>query len=153
MPDPLIPGASEPFDPDPVESFQNMNKEIDESAPSEPIGEPVLPCKQPWVEIWLFDNQPSTVGLAECEITLPTGKSRTGTLDPSGYLKIDDFDVDDPDLENTMALGVVQDSGKLELKFTRDTPVKEEKGEEEPDVPEVPPLYFKPPFPDELEDD
>ena len=146
MPEPFIVGPARPLPDDPVESFKSMDREIGETVASEPIGAPVLPCKEPFVEIWLFDNQPGAVPLADCEVSLPTGKSRSGKLDPDGYLKIENFDVDDPDLENTMALGILHPDGKIELKLTRDAPVEEEKDEDEKDIPEPPPLYVKPPF-------
>lgn len=153
MPDPFIVGPSEPIDPDPVDSFQQMNDEIDRQTSEEPVGDPVLPCKEPYVEIWLFDRSPSGIGLADCEIHLPSGKNHSQPLDPNGYLKIENFDVDDPDLDDTMALVTIAGTGKIKLEFLRDDPAKDAPLDAEDAVPGEPPLYLKPPFFDEIEDD
>jgi hypothetical protein len=145
MDDPFIVGPADPLEDDPVESFKSMDKEIEEAGPGSEIGAPVPPCKPPHVEVWLLDTDPSPVPDADCKIGLPTGKSRSGKLDQSGYLYIENFELDDPDLDKVMALGVAS-SGNLEINFMGDAPVAEEVDEGEPDIPEEPPLYFKPPF-------
>lgn len=152
MTDPFIVGPAAPLEQDPVESFESMDKEINASPDDEPVGNPVLPCKNPFVEVWVTDSEPAPVPDTECSISLPTGKSNSGKLDNSGYVKIPDFDVDDPDMKNVMVLAVADGSGNLEIRFTRDAPVEEEQDQEEDEVAEDPPYYFKPPFDDDSED-
>jgi hypothetical protein len=142
MSDPLraLPGKI-PED-DPVGSFQSMEEEIAKAVPDTEIGDPILPCQKPFLEVWLLDDALSPVP-AQCHVTLPTGKAREGPLNSSGYVKFENFYVDEPDVINTMAVAVIESTGDVDLSFKADGLVEEESSTGEDTVKE-PDLYDGP---------
>lgn len=79
---------------DPVQSLQAMDQAVANTPPEDECGPPILPCKKPWLELTLFDRDESPVPNAPYTLSLPSGESRSGTLDENGFIHIDNIDAD-----------------------------------------------------------
>lgn len=140
-----LPGP--PPEDDPITSFESMEQEISQMSAGPEVGAPVLPCKKPFLEVWLLDDDLSPVS-GPCHVKLPTGKSRDGVLDEAGYVKFDDFLVDEPDVLDTMGIGSIDPEGNAELWLQGEGEVEDEADDEPEDEVASPDLYDEPGFED-----
>jgi hypothetical protein len=131
-------GTPEPKAPEkdnPVESLRAMDKQVKEMPVADKLGPPIQPCGKPWLELTLFDADNRPVPGAPYTIALPSGERRSGVLDETGFVHIDDIEADAAELEAEVRVHL-DDNGTVdqyEITVRAKGPAKEDEEEESAD--------------------
>jgi hypothetical protein len=140
-------GEFEDPEPDPLESFDSMEEEVVSGERGATLTDPILPCKEPWLELTLLGPDDEPAAFADYRLSAP-GAERSGKLDKDGHVRIDGIDVAADEVMLKIQIVDDEDPEKpptYELQLTpieKDDVLKQQAIEKIPDEPE----YFQPTF-------
>lgn len=127
-----------PEEQSPAESFAAMEDEVLEGNSSREVGNPILPCQKPSLELLLSDEDGKPAANIPYNLSLPDGTQRSGKLDDKGYVRIEDIETDIDTVTLKLWREVLDDGTsiyELQLVKLEDTLSEEIEQEEEPEFP------------------
>ncbi|WP_110970216.1 hypothetical protein [Pseudomonas huaxiensis] len=146
----VVPPVIVPPDDDAVAAYAAMDKEVVALASSTELGDPILPCQQPCIEVTVMGEDNAPLADTPYKLLLEGSLLAEGTLDSTGFVTLDkqELPAGDWNIEITLQRNEsTQAVERADILLTATPPATEEAEEDEGEIEEERwPPFLEPPY-------